>query len=752
MVRIAFPNLLWMTLAVVVIGAIITLIRRPRLPRLSLVLFLLGALALALACGGITLNLPSTRDIAVMVDMSPSTRTAIYRDRNELQHRLDQLLGGAPHREIQFFDENADQTTYKPPADAEAVLLFSDGQFAVPPSAPPTFIVVDPALEHPEDAAIVQLESLGDDAIAVHTRSAGPTTRQVAVSGSASPTTLPAGATVQTVHVDSSSAEVISAKISPGDAWPENDAMSIRMPAPAEAQRWWIGAAPSDASGWRVMAPADLPADAAGYLAPGVIVLNNIPADAISSMQQIRLAQYVRDLGGGLVILGGNRAFGVGDYVGSQLEALSPLASFPDSPQREWIILVDSSGSMASQIPTGGTRWQRASAAAVNLLSHLPPNDPVNIGSFARDMRFWSPLAKASEMARKPLPPSDVVPQGPTNLEPILKELASRLDPGSRIEIILISDGDATIQNPEAIAESFRKNSARIHLLATGNSSRASVQRLTVLTAGSFAPQADPALWNSSLRQLLAGTLVDRLGAFPLKVEFTGDLAALPARAAPVWNKTWVKPQATLLATGDDAGSRAPAVAQWKLGAGQVAAAAFATNPEETAAITALMARPPRDPRFKISFTPGPKLVVSVIAAENDRQMNGLNLSLSLRDETDPTSSAALTKIPQTAPGKYELSIPAPRSAGIATIRLNDQILDRFAAAGRYAPEFDAIGNDHDAMRKLAEQSGGAVIEPSQTSPIDVIAAKKPVNLTTVLALIGSLCIAGGLIGWKRIA
>jgi hypothetical protein len=130
--------------------------------------------------------------------------------------------------------------------------------------------------------------------------------------------------------------------------------------------------------------------------------------------------------------------------------------------------------------------------------------------------------------------------------------------------------------------------------------------------------------------------------------------------------------------------------------------------------------------------------------------MNGLILSLSLRDETDPTSSAASTKIPQTAPGKYELSIPAARSASIATIRLDDQILDRFAVAGRYAPEFDAIGNDRDAMRKLAQRTGGAVIEPSQASPIEVIAAKKPVNLTTLLALVGAVCVASGLIGWKR--
>ena len=35
------------------------------------------------------------------------------------------------------------------------------------------------------------------------------------------------------------------------------------------------------------------------------------------------------------------------------------------------------------------------------------------------------------------------------------------------------------------------------------------------------------------------------------------------------------------------------------------------------------------------------------------------------------------------------------------------RVLDRFAVAGRYAPEFDAVGNDHERMRELAARSTG---------------------------------------------
>ena len=47
--------------------------------------------------------------------------------------------------------------------------------------------------------------------------------------------------------------------------------------------------------------------------------------------------------------------------------------------------------------------------------------------------------------------------------------------------------------------------------------------------------------------------------------------------------------------------------------------------------------------------------------------------------------------------------------------------MDRIAVAGRYAPEFDAIGNDRSAMNQLARRTGGAVIDPAQTSPSSFI-------------------------------
>ncbi len=51
---------------------------------------------------------------------------------------------------------------FAPPPTADAVLLFSDGRFAPPAVAPPTFAVIDPALDDPPDAAVRRLRWADD--------------------------------------------------------------------------------------------------------------------------------------------------------------------------------------------------------------------------------------------------------------------------------------------------------------------------------------------------------------------------------------------------------------------------------------------------------------------------------------------------------------------------------------------------------------------------------------------------------------
>jgi hypothetical protein len=697
-----------LAIATILLLALVTisLLRRVKLPYVSQLLILLGAIALSFSACGFAVNVRSAKNIIVLLDLSPSTRTATYRDPTTLKNRLTQLLPRANYQ-IKSFGENADRTIFDPP-HADAIVLFSDAQFDLPKIAPPTYIVIDPNLENPPDAAVTRLESRGRTVTAA-LRNLGPP-RQFELQH---PTTIPTGSQLVTTELEEKQT-VASAHFTSTDPWPENDRLDIIL-APEKFQQWWAGA--SAPPGWTHIEPTYLPQHAADYLLPSIVVLDNVPANKPAAVQQDRLQQFVHDLGGSLLILGGDHAFAAGDYSQTILDSLSPLASFPPQPQRNWILLVDSSGSMAS-------RWPNALAAMSQIASHLPPNDSVRAGNFARDLHWWPKKS-----------PPDISPTGPTNLQAVLESLTSQLDASAKTEIILISDADTSIADGSALAAKLSAKNARLNLLATADISHSPVPQIVRLTGGKITTQTDANLWSNAVNELLHSTMPNNLETSPVKINFANDLQ--PSRMLNIWNRTWLKSGATVLASANDI----PMIARWRIGAGQVIAAAFPANSSEAQALAALIATPPRDPRFHVSFTAASRFRVSLDAVASTTD---LNLTLDLLDDS---ANHKIVNIPQTAPGRYEILLPAPRSTQIAIIRVDNQIIDRFAVAGRYAPEFDAIGNNHESMQSLASQTGGNVIYPMQISPINFPPRKT--SLVSLLAILGSLLLATGLITWK---
>ena len=245
---------------------------------------------LCLGAAGPVWRRPASGEVAVMVDLSPSTRLAEYRKRATLESRIRQLLGGVPFRMYYFADGlgpanapvnggagdlpdiAAERTRYEPPPGS-AVLLFSDGQFSLGSAATsgsPTYPVIDIGLEDPHDAAIVRLES--HKAIAsVSVRNTGPD-RRLSLPGSSGtlPAIAPVGEYVISRPIDESSG-FIAAQFDPGDAWPENDRLTAPVPRPRVAEKWLVDAsgALTAPPGWRVMSPEMLPTDPAVYLARG---------------------------------------------------------------------------------------------------------------------------------------------------------------------------------------------------------------------------------------------------------------------------------------------------------------------------------------------------------------------------------------------------------------------------------------------------------------------------------------------------
>ena len=72
--------------------------------------------------------------------------------------------------------------------------------------------------------------------------------------------------------------------------------------------------------------PETIPADAGGLIPYDAVVLENVAAFSLSEVQRRMLAAAVRDLGVGLVCVGGPETYGPGGYAGTDLETVLPVS------------------------------------------------------------------------------------------------------------------------------------------------------------------------------------------------------------------------------------------------------------------------------------------------------------------------------------------------------------------------------------------------------------------------------------------
>jgi von Willebrand factor type A domain len=751
MIWFSSPEIGIVALAAALTGIGIAIVRRIDMRGTAAVLVGVGILLLALAAGGPMWNRPRPGTIAVMVDLSPSTRGAKFRDADFLRQRIGELIGNSPHRLIAFAEENraldlsrplpempAERTRFSP-ADVNAIVLFSDARFDLPAASPPVYVVADEGLENAADASVQRLEVRGQMLSATISNSGGE--RVATFDGTSGAAAKIGMGNIVIARKIVGGATAAGVKLNSGDLWPENDSLSLRIVAAPGSEKWWVGENPPGGV-WKFLSPGKLSAIPRDYLAPAVIVVDDEAADQFARPQMDCLMQYVRDLGGSLLIVGGDRAFGAGHYQGTALEQLSPLASSPPKPTTRWIVLVDASGSMSQDTGGGVSRWQRATAAAIHLLPELPPADPIQIGQFSGEVRWWL-SAPAAQAAATPLPPADASPHGPTNLESALEQIAQETEGAVPTELLVLSDCDAAIDHPKELGQRFAREKITLNVLAIGRGTGLeTVRGICAATGGQVVESLDPRQWAKSIAELSQTALPPRIVHRPVSVTFESDVKTLGRQTAGVWNRTWLKSGATEWAATTDDEMQAPMAACWQVGSGRVAAAAWDLDQADVGRLAGRIAETPRDPRFSVRWDSGGRIHVMVDASDAGKFLNGLAIVLEVVGDAGTRRAA----VEQTGPARYETTIDAPADPRLAMLRIGDETIDRTLLPGRYPKEFDAVGNDHAAMRKLAEMSGGAVIWPTDRGPIGFRWATREMKLARWVCAAALVLIAGGLV------
>ncbi len=142
------------------------------------------------------------------------------------------------------------------------------------------------------------------------------------------------------------------------------------------------------------------PLDVAGFAPYDLVVLSDIRANELSTFQLAALASYTRDLGGGLLLFGGDRSFGPGGYARTPVEDVSPVSFDLRQKQRRAslaeVIAIDYSGSMG-MIVDGQTKLALANEAAARSASLLGPGDRLGVAHVDTAVSWTQPLDPVSD-------------------------------------------------------------------------------------------------------------------------------------------------------------------------------------------------------------------------------------------------------------------------------------------------------------------------------------------------------------------
>ncbi|HOU94519.1 MAG TPA: vWA domain-containing protein, partial [Polyangiaceae bacterium] len=153
----------------------------------------------------------------------------------------------------------------------------------------------------------------------------------------------------------------------------------------------------------RTAGPGGIPLDLAELSAYDVVALGEIRASDLSPTQLDALATYARDLGGGLLLMGGDGSLGPGGYARTPVEEVSPVSFDLKQDRRRAslaeVIVIDYSGSMAMRATSAHTKLDLANEAASRSAELLGGGDRLGVMHVDTVVTWTIPLAPVADRA-----------------------------------------------------------------------------------------------------------------------------------------------------------------------------------------------------------------------------------------------------------------------------------------------------------------------------------------------------------------
>lgn len=479
----------------------------------------------------------------------------------------------------------------------------------------------------------------------------------------------------------------------------------------------------------------DLPGNLTGLAGYDAVILENVTATSMTRRQLAGLRAYVRDIGGGLVAVGGPDAYGPGGWWKTPLEEALPvemtLKEKEHYPAVAVAFAIDKSGSM-SGVDAGGTaKIDIAKEAIIQAMELLSDRDYVAVYGFDSASQEVVKPTKLSERDSIIDEVASLRAGGGTDLFVGLDDAidAAASTNAAIKHVIVLSDGQTAPGDFQGILGKAREKNVTVSAVAIGGDADAFTMR-RIAEAGNgrvyVTPNADavPRIFTRETILVARNYIIEE--PFVPAVRTSGGmirgLNAMPQLKGYVG--TTKKPAATewLTTHHDD-----PLLATWRFGLGKSVAW---TSDAEGRWAQQWMGWPGYPKmwtqlvRWTLPDVGDQGLLaraeidtsgVLKITVEAEGEGGYQNLGNVQAEVVDPDGEQVTLQLRQTGPGRYIGVTRAPKVGAYlvgVTMRDGDTVTARTVtgAAISYSPEYRFSTTDTGLLARASQRTGGQVL------------------------------------------
>lgn len=487
---------------------------------------------------------------------------------------------------------------------------------------------------------------------------------------------------------------------------------------------------------------AATPATLAGFQDYDLVIFDNVPASALTTVQTKMVQSYVRDLGGGFVMIGGDQSFGPGGYYKTPIEETLPVSldvrQKKHLPSLALVLVIDKSGSMA------GTKMQLTQEASFATVDFLSERDSVGVIAFDSQP---SPVVDLTKVEDKPAimrQIESIQALGGTDMYPGLRMAFDWLQKSdAQIKhIIVLSDGRSEDGDFRGIAHSIRDAGMTLTAVAVGDDADLPMMKMLADTGGgrfyaTDRPDNLPRIFTREASLASRSTIIEEPFT-PRLVRPTQATNGVDWNTAPqlggyvgTAERDSLKSPAitSLISDKED-----PVYAVWQYGLGRAAAFTSDAKPQWAAGwmnwqgFGQFWTQVFRD-TLRREDTSGlnPKVEIKAgrghVSVEATSPEGEFRNNLGLRAKViAPDLSATEITLEQTAPGRYEGDFSAiARGSYLVNISGDaGQPAATTGAVNSYSPEFNITATDAGLLARVSAVTGGQTISADETPSVDL--------------------------------